>query len=148
MFNRFSSSVTYAQGQMLSIADCNACQVPRSNVISNIMHAWICCSSQHNCPLALCSYIMDMSQAQNGAGMTYAEWEAKQAHVRLPRWLESLLHIPGCGPCLLILLSPILLVSHSCPSSQPLPNGVHSLCQSLSGRQSSKHSARQRHGFN
>ncbi|KAK9862451.1 hypothetical protein WJX84_000449 [Apatococcus fuscideae] len=56
------------------------------------------------------SYMEDKGEAEDGAGMTYAEWEAKQAHIQLPRWLESLLRIRGCGFCLLICLAPVLLL--------------------------------------
>ncbi|KAL4421923.1 hypothetical protein ABPG77_005207 [Micractinium sp. CCAP 211/92] len=44
-------------------------------------------------------------------GMSYAEWEASNmaAQVRVPKWLETLLRIPGVGIIIALILLPISL---------------------------------------
>jgi hypothetical protein len=44
------------------------------------------------------------------AGMSYADWEAQRAEVQIPKWMESILRIPGGAFCLLIILLPFTLV--------------------------------------
>lgn len=60
-------------------------------------------------------YDQFMSQAGDGdKEQTYAEWEAKQQPVELPKWLSWLLAIKGCGwilaIVLLILILPVVLI--------------------------------------
>lgn len=45
-------------------------------------------------------------------GMSYAEWEASNmaAQVRVPKWLETLLRIPGVGIIIALILLPLTLV--------------------------------------
>ena len=42
--------------------------------------------------------------------MSYADWEAQRAEVQIPKWMESILRIPGGAFCLLIILLPFTLV--------------------------------------
>ncbi|EFN60178.1 hypothetical protein CHLNCDRAFT_56629 [Chlorella variabilis] len=45
-------------------------------------------------------------------GMSYAEWEASNAmqQVKLPKWLEAFLRIPGAGIIMLLILFPLTLI--------------------------------------
>jgi hypothetical protein len=55
-------------------------------------------------------------------GMSYAEWEASNAmhQVKIPRWLEAFLRIPGGFIILLLILFPLTLVrSGSTASTAP-----------------------------
>ncbi len=58
-------------------------------------------------------YDQYMSQTSEGDGedkaQTYAEWEARQQPMELPKWLSVLLGIKGCGWILAILITILLL---------------------------------------
>jgi hypothetical protein len=55
-------------------------------------------------------YDQFMSQAaESDKEQTYAEWEAKQQPVELPKWLSWLLAIKGCGWILAIIMAIILV---------------------------------------
>lgn len=52
---------------------------------------------------------MSSKTAEDGKEQTYAEWEAKQQPVEIPKWLAWLLSIRGCGWFLAILMTIIVL---------------------------------------
>lgn len=54
-------------------------------------------------------FMSQAEQAPEGEGQTYAEWEAKQQPVELPRWLSWLLGIKGCGWVIAIVMFVIML---------------------------------------
>jgi len=42
-------------------------------------------------------------------GMSYAEWEAKQADVKIPKWVEKILRMPG-GKFLMLIISLLIIL--------------------------------------
>jgi hypothetical protein len=55
-------------------------------------------------------YVDDAGDLDAPAGMSYADWEAQRAEVQIPKWMESILRIPGGAFCLLLILLPFTLV--------------------------------------
>lgn len=55
------------------------------------------------------NYVSDVN-VDASEGQSYAEWEAKQVPVEIPKWVESLLKIPGGKFILFIILILFLLV--------------------------------------
>lgn len=53
-------------------------------------------------------YMSQTGDTNDGAQQTYAEWEAKQQPMELPKWLAFLLGIKGCGWFLAILIIIVL----------------------------------------
>jgi len=55
------------------------------------------------------NYVDDMMKKSGAEGKTFAEWEAENGRVELPKWLDCMLKVKGCAFILLFILILILI---------------------------------------
>jgi hypothetical protein len=55
------------------------------------------------------AYVSDLQEVDAPEGMSYAEWEAKQADVKIPKWVEKILRMPG-GKFLMLIISLLIIL--------------------------------------